>query len=275
MVIKKGKKLLAILSTVLFLFTLSCKKEDVNPFTISVTPELLIFSTNPGSLIEFTLSGESESPLQKLVVLSKRDNQATVTVVDSVLSGQKSIIYRYELLTPQSADDYSLLLTFQLFNQDGEMVAASRQVDVAVNNEPLTEYSGLTMYSKNSTKTDAYDLIELSALFSDLAVSDIKDIQVASDSDATASLCRAWISPAGGKFVSFNGFDYVNANKVSLENAYLSGAKLDKITNIQENDIILTSMQRADSVVYTAIKIVYVIDDALSENDRYIFTLKR
>ncbi|HQI69582.1 MAG TPA: hypothetical protein PLT47_02450, partial [Bacteroidales bacterium] len=78
---------------------------------------------------------------------------------------------------------------------------------------------------------------------------------------------------AGNQFVLFNGFDYANATDLSAMNAYNAGQKLDMISGLNINDIIIT--KEAGSNVYAVIKITNIVDSAAIINDRYEFNIKK
>jgi hypothetical protein len=256
-------------------FTLCCKKDEVIPLTLKVTPGFLVFSSKAGNVIQFTAEVTSPTELKNFSITSKTGTSFTQTLLDSTIAGIKKFKMTYEYLIQNSNSDYSVILNFRVIDIDGAEISSARQINVVINNSPLTEYTGNTFYSLGSAKADAYDLVNLSPEFSTIAAVGIRDLQNSSDYDTSFTLARSWISPAGGKFVSYNGFDYVNATKLSLENAYLTGVQQDKISNLQEDDIILTRLGRSDSVIYAAIKIIYIIDQDSSKNDRYVFSLKK
>jgi hypothetical protein len=261
---------------ILFLaFAISCRKDEVVPLTIKVTPDFLIFTSKAGNIVQFTAETTSETGLKNFIITSKTGTSFTQTLLDSTLTGSKKFKITYEYLILNNSSDYSIILNFKIIDNNGEERSSARQINVTINNSPLVEYTGNTFYSLGSGKADAYDLVNLSPEFSTIAAAGIRDLQNSSDYDTSFTLARSWISPAGGKFVSYNGFDYVNATRISLENAYLTGVQQDKISNLQEDDIILTRLGRPDSAVYAAIKIIYIIDQDSSKNDRYVFSVKK
>jgi hypothetical protein len=258
-----------------FSILIACKKDSPDPILLNVTPDYLIFSRKAGNIVTFQVQATSGVGLSKFVLTSKKGNSFTQTLKDSSLSDLKTFNYTYEYLVLNDAASYSVVISFRIIDKNGDEKSTARQINVTINDSPLVEYTGNTFYSLKSQKADAYNLVNLTPQFSTIAVSEIRDLQNAPDNDNSDILTKSWISPAGGKFVLFNGFDYVNASRLSLQNAYLTGTKLDKISNLQEDDIILTKLGRPDSAVYAAIRIVQIADEALSENDRYVFNVKK
>ena len=58
-------------------------------------------------------------------------------------------------------------------------------------------------------------------------------------------------------------------------NAYQAGTKLDLLSNLQINDIIITKLAGTINEKYVAIKITDIIDAISTENDAYIFSIKK
>lgn len=254
---------------------IACKKDSPDPIGLTVTPDYLIFSSKAGNIVTFQVQATSGVGLSQFVLTSKKGNSFTQTLKDSSLSGIKTFKFTYEYLVLNDATSYSVIINFRVIDKNGDEKSSARQINVVINDSPLVEYTGNTFYSLNSQNADAYNLVNLTPQFSSIAVTGIRDLQNAPDNDNSNTLARSWISPAGGKFVLFNGFDYVNATRLSLQNAYLTGTKLDKISNLQENDIVLTKLGRPDSAIYAAIRIAQIVDQDLSENDRYVFNVKK
>ena len=85
----------------------------------------------------------------------------------------------------------------------------------------------------------------------------------------------SWISPAGGRFVRFNTYDYANATDSSIVDAYNAGLDLPKVDNIQNGDIILTKLGSTSSTDYAAILITGVYDPDSTNLDYYLFNIKK
>ena len=129
------------------------------------------------------------------------------------------------------------------------------------------------MYANNSGHTDAFDLELNAPLFSTVADTTTRDLQ--DDSGMDTVLSKRWKSPAVGKFVAFNGFDYANATDSSVINAYNSGIKLPIINNISTGDIFITKLGSTSASKYVLIRISDVRDNIGSANDYYEFSIKK
>lgn len=252
-----------------------CNKDETVSIGLSISPGYLVGNSKPGSIITFKVNANSEKGIKKFNITSDLSFAPAVVVVDSTVDGRKNFTISYDYLVPNSSSDYSVILTFEIVDNEGNSKNEARQINVKVSNVPLKETTGITIYSKQSGKADAFSVVDLTPQFSNLSLTSKRDIQIDSDKDATSDLSLSWISPSGGKFVKYNGFDYVNSTKLSLENAYTTGVKLDKVSDLKEDDIILLRVIKSDSVIYSALRIVSIIDQTDSENDRYIINLKK
>ena len=123
------------------------------------------------------------------------------------------------------------------------------------------------MFSSNSTEFNAYNLYEGIPMFNSDSTSHISD-NTDSISDV---LSRKWVSMSSLEFSKNNSLDYANVTSNDLENAYNSSLKKEFVENIQSSDIIITLINET----YIVIRIDQVIDDVGSQNDRYIFSIKK
>jgi len=255
----------------------ACKRENDIP-VLTVSPSAPVIATTSGNVVEFRITGTSDkSTLSRLLITSKRDNDFTITVIDTAISGS-SLSMNWEYLVPHATAPYSTKLTFELFEADGDKMSTRRTLSVNLGATLLTETTGHQFYSRNSAiqGESAFDLEErLPVLYSvDSARRDLQD-NPASSSDTQIS--RSWISPAGGRMVRFNGFDYANATNVSVRNAFNSGVPVEEMNNIAVNDIILVRLGSLPSNVshYAALRVTDILDvDGTADNDRYTFNLK-
>ena len=108
----------------------------------------------------------------------------------------------------------------------------------------------------------------------DSARRDLEDVPL---TPFVTEISRTWRSPAGGRFVRFNEFDYANATDVSLESAFLAGIPSETIENIAIGDMILVKLGSlpAEQRFYAVMKIMDVVDEpGTADNDRYVFNMK-
>ncbi|MFN6945378.1 MAG: hypothetical protein ACK4ND_10555 [Cytophagaceae bacterium] len=269
------KKLFFIFLLPILVFC-SCKKEEEEPFILRITPEHLVLQGKADEVKQFHLKASSGSPINRLIITSKEGNSFTKTELDSILIPVRNFNYTYEFRLPSSPDDYQLTMVFRVYDEAGNEAVASRTLQVkGVAEKPLKEYTGNELFSAQSGKPDAYDIHNRLALHASISDSSIKDLQDETIVAGEEQLSKSWISPSGGKFVLFEGFDYVNATRSSVINAFNAGSKLDKVSNIRDNLVILIKTSRGNEELYSVIKIVQVIDSEGTENDRYIFSMKQ
>lgn len=263
---------------VLFCF-FSCKKDKNSPALLFVYPESGYISAIPAQVITFTINGSSDAAsLNHFILRSKIPLSGYTVWVDSSLT-TNSFSMQYDYQVPVFSQSTGIQVEFILSDKDGNETKMARIINVTVQTgSGLTETTGHEMYSAISGKQDAYDLAAGTPLFSQsapLPTQHIRDSTV-NDSSGTYLLSKKWLSPAGLKFVRFVDFDYANATPLTIKQSYEAGVKNAFISNIAQDDILLTRLpvSNPDSG-YAAIKLVYVIDQDSSDFDRYIFNIKK
>lgn len=252
------------------------RKNDIPVLTVTPgTPSIAVVS---GNVVAFRITGTSDqSALTRLVITSKRDNSFTTTVLDTALSGG-SFSMEWEYLVAHASAAYSNQLRFELYEADGDKMALQRLLSVTPGAEVLIETSGHQFYSRNSATqgASAFDLQErIPVLYT--VDSTRRDLQDNPASPGDLALSRSWISPAGGRMLRFNGFDYANATNVSLRNAYLTGVPAEQVSDLAVGDIILVRLGSLPANVshYCALRVTDIYDEAGSaDNDRYTFNMK-
>ena len=258
-----------------FATTTSCKKEKLKQPLVQTSPENLYIYGRAGDVVSVVVNVYSDIRLNRFYVTSKLDNSFQVTNLDSSIDTKDfAIIFEYKI--PAEAAGKSIVFTFNASDVDGNKGADLKRLIVAADTAVLlVETSGHQLFSgKSLNHKDAFNMETNAVVYSMLADSVDRDIQDYVQ-DTTDALPRSWVSPAKGKFVRFNGFDYANATDVSLENSYSSGAKLDIIDNIQLNDIIITKLGSVANNKYIAIKITGITDAPGKESDSYLFSIKK
>lgn len=266
---------LLLASLIVGLFV-GCKRENTLPI-LRITPTNHDIDVTSGQVIGIGISGRSENAsLARFTIKSKRGNGFTTTIVDSTLSGT-SFGWQWEYQVANATASYVELLTFILQDSNGEQMSTTRALYVTLGETVLVETSGHLFYSRNSTinPESAFDLEDRVQVIytTDSARRDIQD----NPSGTGEALSKSWISPAGGRFVRFNGYDYANATDVSLRNAFHSGIPVDVLNNVEVGDIILTRLGSlpANTGHYAAMRITGLVDEAgTADNDRYQFNLK-
>ena len=255
----------------------SCKRENDIP-VLTVSPSTPVLSATSGNVVSFRITGTSDgSTLSRLLITSKRDNDFTVTMIDTALSGS-SFGWDWEYLVPHASEPYSVRLTFELYEADGDRMSTRRTLSVSLGAILLAETTGHQFYSRNSATQgeSAFDLEQrVPVLYT--VDSTRRDLQDNPASPGETALSRSWISPAGGRMVRFNGFDYANATNVSVRNAFNSGVPVEQLNNVAVNDNIIVRLGSLPANVshYAAIRVTDILDEPGSaDSDRYTFNLK-
>lgn len=261
---------------VITLVLAGCKRENKVPI-LRISPSNHDIDVVSGDVVTFGINCQSDnSTLARLVIKSKRGNGFTTVVIDSALSGT-SFRWNWEYQAAHATASYMELLTFELIDADGEQMSTTRALYVTLTQTVLVETSGHLFYSKNSPvhPESAFDLQDrVQVLYT--ADSTRRDIQD-NPSGTDEVLSRSWISPAGGRFVRFNGFDYANATDVALRNAYLSGVPVEQLSNVEVGDIIITKLGSlpVNTGFYAAVRVTGIVDEpGTADNDRYQFNMK-
>lgn len=271
----RGLSLIIIFS----LFGLACKKDKNSPALLFITPDNTYFDVYNSNILQFEISGSSESSsLTGFSVVSKPDNAFSATVFDTSFSA-KNFNMSYEYQVPVFSQSINVNLQFILNDEAGNQTRMAKILKVTVINTAPVETSGNEIFSAISGKQDAYNLFTLQPLFSESSGSSNQHIKEATMNDSLGSvdtLGKKWISPAGLQFVRFNDFDYANARNEDMKAAYEVGIKKSFVDKLEDGDIILTRFPNSETDKgYIAIKLVYVIDEDSTNFDRYIFNVKK
>lgn len=275
---KKNKFLAFTLTTVLAFTTVffSCKKEEKIAPIISVTPSALHIYASAGDLITFGVSVSTTEKLSKVIIASQVDNETPMQLLDSAIS-TKGTSFNYYYRIPASIAGKSVVISFQATDENGLSNTNYKRIYVTAATASqaivLTETAGHLMYSNTSVNHDAYNLETNSGEFSLTADTASRDIQDYSGTNTTLS--KEWRSPAGGKFVLYNGFDYANATDSTAISAYTTGVKYSVLYNLAVGDIIITKLGSVSTNKYAVIRITDIVDVAGKDNDYYEFKIKK
>jgi hypothetical protein len=275
-------KVNTLLSLSLFsIFTLStifvgCKKEEKVAPIVIISPNSQQIYASAGDVVTFGVSISTTVKLSKVVINGQPDNETPTTLLDTAIS-TKGSNFNYYYRIPESLKGKSILITFQAVDENNLSSTNFKRVFVASDAVSqaiiLTETSGHRMYSNNSINPDAYNLETNSGEFSLTADTASRDIQDYSGVNTT--LIKEWRSPAGGKFVLYNGFDYANATDSTAISAYTSGVKSSILYNVQVGDIIITKLGSVTTNKYAVIRITDIVDAAGKDGDYYEFNIKK
>ena len=245
----------------------SCEKEVANFINISFTPTEQYEFRNSGEIIPFSIKLSSNSELSELVIVQIVNNSIIDTMYHEQISGlEKTELYNYTCPDISSLDTSEFKLIFYCSNANGDINERAKVFSVVSKNVYLSETTGHTMFSNNSSEFNSYNLVTGTAAYNSDTTTHISD-----NTDSISDiLSREWVSMSGLLFSKNNSFDYANATLEGIEDTYSTSVKKEFVDQISENDIIITKIE--DN--YVIIKIIFVIDNYGSEEDRYIFNIK-
>lgn len=257
----------------LLIFVSSCKKEDDPPY-LTLTPGSAELSVPPGGVIEFRVrayAGDNE--LRNLVITEKPLNSITTTIYDESLYGETADFYY--VYTVPTAGIEQVLLRFTIYDQAGKSNAAPVLINIE-GNAFLEQSTGHQLNSIFNTSNDGFDISEVEILSLDVPGTDstLADIFEFDLDEGDENLSRSWTSYSGIKFVRNNDFNYAEATNASASNTFNSSSQQEIISNIAENDIIITRFDTINDR-YAVIRVTGVFDGEGIDNDRYEFNLKK
>ena len=251
----------------LYFFT-SCQKSTSDFINISFTPAEQYEIRNSGEIIPFSIRLSSNIELSELVIVQIVNNSIIDTMYHEQISGlEKTEPYYYTCPDISSLDVSEVKLIFYCSNTNGDVNQRAKVFSVVSETVYLSETTGHTMFSNNSSEFNSYNRITGTAAYNSDTTTHISD-----NTDSISDiLSREWVSMSGLLFSKNNSFDYANATLEGIENTYSTSLKKEFVNQISENDIIITKIENN----YLIIKIIYVIDGVDSESDRYIFNIKQ
>ena len=242
---------------------------------VLLSPSELYLSAQSSDVVVIEVECRSPFELKQLLIKSRMEGEYSVTELDSTITG-KVFYFQYEYLVPELSENLSITLEFNLLDASNEMAKNFRVIEVKGTVTYLTETAGHEMFSENSGRQNAYNLVMGTPQY--LNLSSASELHIA-DTSKSETLLNRWVSPAGIEFVKFNGLDYANCTDVSAKYAYNAGLKLEFIDKLSEGDTFVTKIRVKVNLVfkdiYAVIKITKIIDEPGSENDRYVFNLKK
>ena len=246
----------------------SCTKEDADFIYISFTPTAQYEIRNNGEIISFSIQLSSNSELAEFSIVQIVNNSIIDTMYYEQISGlEKTVSYNYTCPNLSSLDTSEVKLLFICSNTNGEEQQRAKVFSVVSGDIYLNETTGHTMYSSNSSEFNSYNLLTGSPMYSSDSTSHISD-----NTDSISDiLSRKWISMSGLSFTKVNEFDYAHATLEGIKTAYNTHLIKEFVDNIETDNIIIAKIENN----YVIIKIMQVIDDAGSENDRYVFNIKQ
>lgn len=253
----------------------SCSDEDEwsNNVIIYVKQVTSSSSITSGGVVVYQIDAMTfESTLKELTVTSVDRVAGVEQIGTKTMSGSDCTVY-FDYTAPEYAESsVSVSLIFEVSDTLGNTDSYTATITVYNSYNPLTELSNLTFYGALSGQANGYNFASNTWLDSATADDSLVDIyDVAPDSGEDLS-CE-WRSKTGLKFGRLTGFDYSSATNTSVAQGWALAIKLDKITDLKNDDIIFVGTD--ENTALAAIKINNIYDDAGVNNDRYNISIKR
>jgi len=250
---------------VLIILLTSCSKQNNEFLNLNISPASQYDIREVGDIINYTIESSSNVKIKLLRVIEIINNSSIDTLFSLIVSkNEVKHSFNYEL--PYYSDTTEVKLIFYVENDDNQYLERAKLITLVPSVVFLSETSGHTMFSSNSSEFNAYNLLDGIPMFNNDSTSHISDMTWTGQ-----TLGNKWISLSGLLFSKNNSFDYANATLETIKNTYNSSLKKEFVDQISENDIIITKIENN----YLIIKIIYVVDSVGSEDDRYIFSIKQ
>ena len=265
------KKLLLIFSSVLLLAACEKQSELVTLMEIDNVQWQKGY-TPSGTNLHFKLYAESQSSVVQRITIMSSDRQFKDRfLLDTMLAmplKKVDLSFYYEL--PYYTDTMIVKFTGCAYDGSGRAASYPISINVAAGDEPIRPVDGITLYSAASSGKSAFSLTSMQAVYlgTDSTAVAWFDLINRPDSDV---LSRAWHSEAKISFSRAEGFNYAEATAHSISETWKNMQSSTTIKQLKADDILLFGIQ---DEAYGALKIIAVYDEAGTENDRYVFSLK-
>jgi hypothetical protein len=250
---------------------ISCKK-DGDDIVISVQPNELRQTGNPGDVITYQISVQSKNKLGYFRIYLQPENQFENLIIDSALISN-NFNFRFQYQIPNVYAGKLLYLRLVATDENGKEATALRQIKVG--DELLNSYSGLKLRTRANSLESAFNLETISPEIAFTADSTNRDLQEFTQDTTSQSPSMIWFSPAGGKFVKSNNFDFANATYLSVKSAFESSVRADLTDSLRVNDIYIHLIGGTTPPAYVAIRIADISDSIGISNDYYLFDIKK
>jgi hypothetical protein len=254
---------------------MSCGSEQIeSPILVFLSPEAATIEANSNDHVFITIESRSQSGQHLRLQIETVDVLYGVrTTFDSTFRF-KNIHYLYDFVVPAYPDSTGSLLVFKLSNDVGDQIQIAKRLFINKGASSVKEASGNITYSTLSNKPSGYSLQTMVPIY--LADSLTKPIDIIDASgknqETNGSLSRIWQSRTNLLFVKFNGFNYPQANAITISNSYKSGIKLSRISGLQDGDILIVGK---GNKALGAIQVISITDLSGVENDKYVFSVKK
>ena len=225
-----------------------------------------------GTNLHFNIYAESQSSvIQRITILSSDIEYRDQFILDTMLAMPlKKVNQSFYYQLPYYEDTIVVKFTGCAYDGAGRAASFPIKMYVTPGSEPIRPVDGITLYSAASSGKSAFSLTSMQAVYlgTDSTAVSWFDMINRPDSDV---LSRAWHSEAKIEFSRAEGFNYAEATAQSISAIWKTLQKSPTIKQLKTDDVLLFGIQ---DEAYGALKIIAVYDEAGTENDRYVFSLK-
>lgn len=256
----------------ILVFTGCEEQSEESPIVVFIQPNQTSIEANANQRVLLTVNATTNvGSTLNMKVESIDDEFGVVQHFDSTFK-QPVINYTLDYIIPQYPDSTESILKFTFTNSAQNTIQIARRLLINKGASLVTESSGHTIYSSESSKPNSFSLEAVSPGYLEDSLTISPDIVDNTKAKVDGeNLSRNWVSYTNLTFVEFNGFNYASANSLTIKNAYESGVKLSRVSGIQSGDVFIVGK---GNTAIGAIQIVAVVDQPSTEEDSYNFNLK-
>lgn len=263
---------IAIIFGVCLFFISSCKKDkEVYPIVLSTPSDFRLYA-KPGDIVSISIKVTSEIQLRQFILKTQIVNELEIVELDSAINN-KSFEYYFQYKVPETAAGRLIYLTYIAYDVDGNQGKNLQQIFVS--DLTLKETAGLEFHSGFHFTNNAFDLETLLPATASLTDSTFRDLQSYITDSTIQDLPFYWKSPARGKFVRANNYNYALATLQTAESLYNASLPTDITDSLVVNDIYIMKLGSMVAKKYVVIKITGLVDQPGTDNDLYTFNVKK
>ena len=251
------------------LFVSCSDMDDADPVVLFVTPNTYEAVSNDA--IYFDISSWTTN--QQIVLFE-------VVSFDKIYGSQnlfkaepmvQNYDYRFTYRLPIYLEDQSVEFTFSVTDNLGNRQDLSVVISVSSDDMPLTELTGITLYSPLSQRNDAFSFELLQSVSTKRVDASLCDIYVPNVNEESDVLPRLWASNTDLCFAKMNNFVYPKATYKSVVTVYENAVVSPVVEDIAIDDIIIVG--RNGSAI-AAIRVANIYDGEGINEDRYDICIK-
>lgn len=226
-----------------------------------------------GTNLHFLIDAESQSStIQRIALMASDMTYKDRLILDTIFLmpvKREKMSFYYTL--PYYED--TLVVSFKGVAYDGAGRAASFPIDMHVTPgaEPIRPIDNITLYSAASSGKSAFSLETMQTEYLGSDSTAVAWFDVLKTQAGAEELSREWHSEAGIKFSRAEGFNFAEATSQSITSTWKNLTASTTIKQLKTDDVLLFGH---NDEALGAIKLIAVYDEAGTENDRYVFSLK-